>query len=160
MKEIPITIAQMRTINLVLTWIYYTTDVGKEGDWRYMSTDTTSADNGIDIIVDNAGHRWYKIPPTSFLDTALASANYVWTNATYVTLPDLAGQANRTVALPNPATATKEIIIRNLNTAASTFNWSPSGFIVADFEDIAITTFAPITTYRLVSNGTKWTITN
>lgn len=50
------------------------------GDWNYISTDTTSADNGGTIVVDSTGGRWYRedvgfITPQMFGATSAGSAN-------------------------------------------------------------------------------------
>ena len=52
------TISEIRALNGVLTITnFYTTDKGKEGNWYYDNTDTTSADNLGTILVTSDGKR-------------------------------------------------------------------------------------------------------
>ncbi len=52
------TIAQIRALSGTLTnTIFYTTDIGQEGNWYYDATDTTSADNTGTILVTSDGKR-------------------------------------------------------------------------------------------------------
>jgi hypothetical protein len=57
-KEFNTTIANLRTSTNLFYPFVVITDVGKEGMFKYDSTDTTSVDDNIHLIVDSAGKRW------------------------------------------------------------------------------------------------------
>lgn len=60
-------VSYLRSNNLVSTpdiWLqgYYGLGTNGSGQLSYVSTDTTSPDNGCTIFVDSSGHRFYRIP--------------------------------------------------------------------------------------------------
>jgi hypothetical protein len=57
-KEFNTTIANLRTSTNLFYPFVVISDVGKEGMFKYDSTDITSIDDNIHLIVDNAGKRW------------------------------------------------------------------------------------------------------
>jgi hypothetical protein len=95
--------------------------------------------------------------PKYIVDTAVATANYTVTSATYITLPDLTGQANRNFVLP-AAPSGYVVVVRNTNTSA--FHWTFTGGTVKDLAGNSITQLADPQIYELTFNGTNWDITN
>lgn len=89
----------------------------------------------------------------------VATANYTIVAAdTYIELPDLAAQANRTLTLPAASSHTgRTLIIKNKDSDA-TFNWAFST-AVKDKTDADVTTLIDDTVYHIRSNGTSWVIT-
>jgi hypothetical protein len=57
-KEFNTSIANLKTSTNLFYPFVTITDVGKEGMFKYDSTDTTSVNDDIHVIVDNAGKRW------------------------------------------------------------------------------------------------------
>ncbi len=95
------------------------------------------------------------------ITTAANTANYTVPTGTkiFVYLSDLTGQANRNVVLP-AATTGDEFVFVNLNTDASTFNWTFTSGTVKNYAQSTITTLTNISTYHLVYGGTNYQIIN
>jgi hypothetical protein len=72
--------------------------------------------------------------------TAVNTSNYATTTATFITLPDLTGQANRTVTLPSSPVTGRTYIYDNTNDNASGFTWTFAGGTVKDNNGNTITT--------------------
>ena len=93
--------------------------------------------------------------------TAPSTGNYTITTANCIILSDLTGQTNRVVTLPSSPSSGQHLTLRNINTAASTFNWTFSGGTIVDFTNTAIsTTLTNVTTYKLTFDGSHWFIEN
>lgn len=56
-----LTIATLRAKTTNTADIYYTTDPGQEGEWKYDASDTTSADNTGTILVSSTGMRFKRL---------------------------------------------------------------------------------------------------
>lgn len=112
---------------------------------------------GVEVLVgviSGSGNADYTVA------TAVNTTNYTTTTATYVILPDLTGQANRTVALPSSPTSGRPYIYDNTNDNASGFTWTFSGGTIKDNAGNTITTLGNKTLYHLVYTGTNYRITN
>lgn len=75
-------IAYLRSNNLVSTpdiWVqgYYGLGINGGGSLSYVSSDTTSADNGCTIFVDSASHPFYRVPSPSQEGISAYQCGYV-----------------------------------------------------------------------------------
>lgn len=91
--------------------------------------------------------------------TAPNTANYTITTANFVILSDLTGQANRDLVLPSAPASGQELLVKNINTPASTFNWAFTNGTVKDFGQNTITTVSTLTVFDLIWDGSFWDIT-
>lgn len=81
-------IAYLRSNNLVSTpdiWVqgYYGLGTNGGGSLSYVSSDTTSADNGCTIFVDSASHRFYRVPAPSQEGISAYQCGYVGNGASH-----------------------------------------------------------------------------
>lgn len=73
--------------------VVYIYGEGIGGEFRYDSADTTTADNGVTIIVDSAGRRWKRIYD--------GPVNVEWAGAVHDGITDDSGSINDAFALPD-----------------------------------------------------------
>lgn len=135
-----------------------------------ITNNATTSKHGFVPILPNDATKYYdgtgafSTPPGGSLAVSAAPNTADYTIPTgrrvFFTLADLTGQANHNVVL-GATTAGDEIIITNLNTSASTFNWTFTGGTVKDFGQNTIATLTNLTVYHLVLiSGSNYQIIN
>lgn len=149
---------------------YYAPSDAELSTTNITTNNATTSKHGFLPILSNVATQYldgtgaWSVPPSSSLAVSAApnTANYTVPTGRriFFTLADLTGQANHNVVL-GATTAGDEIIITNLNTSASTFNWTFTGGTVKDFGQNTITTLTNLTVYHLVLiSGSNYQIIN
>jgi hypothetical protein len=137
--------------------IFQTWNAGASGTTINSTANTELTIENDSIQVDAIHKTNSQVQIATKLNVAATAGYTVASTDHYIELPDLAGQANRTLTLPTNSGVGRVLIIKNKNSDGGN-TWS-FNIAVKDKADADVTAIANDQVYHLLWNGTNWVIT-